>query len=252
MADSQDIDTIQQKMVALAERYEELKRADDAALLKYQGITRTATTYLPTPPILRSDTTSIQPTMPFEQNAVFPRPQSAISKSRARTPLKPMASTVAPIIGSVYQPVFELMEQKHTIELRGEISRVYNNKDVFIELTGLDITNAQREDGNYRVHNGLEQLETAGLPRSLLQAAHPTNVSLPFKVFDDKYFAKVKVTDQLILQPFVDSEEPYGYKVGVTVRVVCKTSTWQGWKGNDAGIIFYAQSLEEVVDEPLF
>lgn len=243
----------------MRERYAQLQRTEkekaDAAKQVQDLTQRLAPTYIPTPRTLQRSDTCFQPTITSTYQPVvqaFGKPRPTIVKNRAKPMRKPMASAVAPIVGTAYQPVFELMETKATVEFRGEVSRIYNNKDVFIDLTEVVVTDAQREDGVYKVNNGLEQLERAGLPRDLVNATHPANIAMPYKVFDNQLFAKVKVTDQALLAPLVDTEEQYGYKVGATVRVVCKTSTWNGWKGDDAGIIFYVQSLEVVKDEPLF
>lgn len=180
-------------------------------------------------------------------NITLPKPIGSLRRSSSLERPNPqvkkvLASTIPPVVGTVFQRTFENMEQKMTVQFVGVLERIYQNKDVWVTLFEENLQ--PTED---MVHDSdCEQLVTAGVEKEVIPELTnlPAGISFPVKFFDGQFKLRFKVTDPTLLKPLRDPESEYGYMTNVLVRITATTASWNGWRGNDAGVIFYVKSIE--------
>lgn len=193
--------------------------------------------------------TKMKPSRPTHPTAPFQPLRRSLSRSETVLPKRDSSlvnratppSQKDPIVGSLFQKTFENMELKHDVVFKGIVDRVYNNTDLWIQL--FDESAHQPEGGH---DTDTDMLVAAGFEREVLSNITdiPGNITLPVKWIEDSYMVRFKVKQNHLLAKLRDSEATYGYRTGQLIQVVARPSTWGGWKGNDAGIVFYAKTID--------
>lgn len=185
------------------------------------------------------------PVPSFTNNITLPS-DSSVRRSSLERPKpqakKVLASSIPPVVGTVFQRTFENMEQKMTVQFVGVLERIYQNKDVWVTL----FEENHQPTGDVVHDSDCEQLVTAGVEKEVIPELGnvPAGIFFPVKFVDGQFRLRFKATDPTLLKPLRDPENEYGYMTNVLVRVTATTATWNGWRGNDAGVIFYVKNVE--------
>lgn len=172
---------------------------------------------------------------------------TGLSKKIKEKPSQKVANTV-------FKKTFENMESNQLIEIVGIVTAVFNSRDVYVRL----VNTAEHQDASMH-ESDIDQLVTAGFETPVLELVGdmPPNVFIPVSYDDEKnaYNIKFKVGQPEVLDVLKDEEAQYGYRTGDYARIVAKTTTWGGWKGDaqspmaeklkdSVGVSLYIRSIE--------
>jgi hypothetical protein len=158
------------------------------------------------------------------------------------------------VANTVFKKTFENMESNQVVEFVGVVSAIFKCKDVYLRL----VNTAEHQDSTMH-ESDIDQLVTAGFENQVVElvGSMPPNIFVPlsYEESNDAYIVKFKAGQPEVLDPLKDEEAEYGYRTGDYVRVVAKTATWGGWKGDasnpmaeklkdSVGVSLYIRSIE--------
>lgn len=149
-----------------------------------------------------------------------------------------------------YLKTLQTMETKPRIEFKGILGRVFNNKDVEI-----DLVNTAYQEQDAPNDSATDQLLAAGLQVEFLEAVAgethspiPEGVYFPVRVLaDGTWRVKAKAAVPDLLSSIRDEEADYGYARDILVRAVVVPRMWKMNQNQTCGFVFDIVQLEKVL-----
>lgn len=176
-----------------------------------------------------------------------PQPTPMLKKTvPVRKPKEVVLSTDPVLKTMPWVHVLQAMEAKPRIKWVGVLGRVFNNKDVEIDLVNTDY-----QDESAPNDAAMEQLLQAGFTHPFLQAIAqgelPEGCFFPLKqLADGTWRIKVKAAVPDLLSGIRDEEAEYGYARDLLVRAVVVPRLWKMVQNQTYGFVLDIVQLEVV------